>query len=204
MQNIPQPSDRLKDSQPQLLANFQAIDTLVNVNHVDFDDPSGDQGKHKWSAYPGPNPSYAPPVVPGEVTVFNSLGTTTLVNELTIIKSDGEEVFATESNLSYGLPATSGGWSRLPSGILMTWTTTSGMVTPGATRTIVPINELDFSQPPFVRLWKVYLTPRLPALGATAATVTFGQIVDPTNWNLGFTCRVYGTACFVDIIKVGY
>ena len=35
-QNIPQPADQLKNSQPQLLANFQEINTILDVNHVGF------------------------------------------------------------------------------------------------------------------------------------------------------------------------
>ena len=48
--NIPQPTDIPANSQPQLLANFQGINTLINVNHIGFD--VTDQGKHKWVSMP--------------------------------------------------------------------------------------------------------------------------------------------------------
>lgn len=205
-ENIPQPTDQINNSQPQLLANFQAIDTLVNVNHVDFDDPSGNQGKHKWCAFPGPTPEYDPPVVEGEVTLFNSIGFTTQVNELTIIKSDMTEYFISESNLSYGLPQASGGFSRFASGVLMTWSQSVNRVNPGTVTTITPTNESIANNPPFTRLWRVYLTTMNPTATASTApsVVTLVNIVDPTQWNLGFRCILSGPAAYVLIQKVGY
>ena len=47
LNNIPQATDRIKDSQPQILANFAEIQTLVGVNHVNFN--AVDQGKHTFS-----------------------------------------------------------------------------------------------------------------------------------------------------------
>jgi hypothetical protein len=48
--NIPQPGDLLSQSQSDLLNNFMALQTLIDINHVDF--ASGDQGKHKWVTFP--------------------------------------------------------------------------------------------------------------------------------------------------------
>src|SRR5438445_164595 len=44
--NIPQATDQLSVSQGDILNNFAALSTFLNINHVDF--ASGDQGKHKW------------------------------------------------------------------------------------------------------------------------------------------------------------
>lgn len=51
-QNLPQATDAISDSQSGILGNFQAIKTLVDVNHVTFDDPSGNQGMHKFLQMP--------------------------------------------------------------------------------------------------------------------------------------------------------
>jgi hypothetical protein len=48
--NIPQPTDIPANSQAQLLANFQEINTLIAVNHVPFN--VGDQGKHNFMTCP--------------------------------------------------------------------------------------------------------------------------------------------------------
>ncbi len=50
-ENIPQPTDQLKNSQNQLLENFLALQALLDVNHElgTFDSPVvGDTGKHKF------------------------------------------------------------------------------------------------------------------------------------------------------------
>ncbi len=42
--NIPQPTDALSQSQSDILNNFAAIQTLIDVDHVDF--ANINQGKH--------------------------------------------------------------------------------------------------------------------------------------------------------------
>ena len=80
--NIPQPTQRLKDSQGDLLANFQALQTFLEVNHVTFG--SGDEGKHKWVSFPtqGSAPSFAG----GEEGLYNLVYATTAQNELYVHK----------------------------------------------------------------------------------------------------------------------
>lgn len=48
--NIPQPSDDPSQSQDLILQNFQSINTVMNVNHENFD--TVDQGKHKFVQMP--------------------------------------------------------------------------------------------------------------------------------------------------------
>ncbi len=52
--NIPQPTDDLSDSQVQLLANFQQLDTSFGINHFQYSDASSDNGKHKKLDFPTP------------------------------------------------------------------------------------------------------------------------------------------------------
>jgi hypothetical protein len=113
-QNIPQPTDSLNQSQPQLLGNFQSIDTLINVNHVDFDDPSGDQGKHKWVSFPVQ--AVPPATLATELALFSELSAITGNNELAVrLPSNGAIYEFTSSG------AAANGWTRLPSGILIKW-----------------------------------------------------------------------------------
>jgi hypothetical protein len=109
--NIPQPTDQLSQSQPQLLANFQALQTLIDVNHVDF--ASADQGKHKKVTFPVQNP--APAFIAGEVGLYNFLSPLTTNNELYLTNSAGTS-FPMTAKLGAG-----NGWSYLPSGLLIKW-----------------------------------------------------------------------------------
>jgi hypothetical protein len=64
--NIPQATDQISDSQNDILQNFESILTLVDVNHVTFDDPN--QGKHFLVEMPQQaGPAFAPPA--GEVAL---------------------------------------------------------------------------------------------------------------------------------------
>ena len=48
--SIPQPGDNPSQSQSEILANFQVLDTANSVNHVAFNDVN--QGKHKFMQMP--------------------------------------------------------------------------------------------------------------------------------------------------------
>jgi len=118
---IPQPTDRLKDSQADLLGNFQAIKTLIDINHVTFDTPN--QGKHKSVMMP--NQVGAVPVFGATETGFYSATPIapqplTGVNELFIHRQDGTETIISGGDLQ-GLDFPLSGWSFLPSGLLIKW-----------------------------------------------------------------------------------
>ena len=47
----PQPQDDISVSQADLLENFTELNTQFSVNHVGFDDTTGDAGKHKFVTF---------------------------------------------------------------------------------------------------------------------------------------------------------
>ena len=49
--DVPQPPDDLAVSQGDLLTNFGQLNTQFGINHVPFDDSSGDKGKHKFITF---------------------------------------------------------------------------------------------------------------------------------------------------------
>lgn len=110
--NIPQPSQSKSSSQPQILGNFQALNTYLNINHVDFG--GADQGKHKFISFPvqGSDPVTAA----NEVALFAKTSTLSSIPELFIRKSSAGATYEFSSCL-----AAQPGWTRLPSGILLKW-----------------------------------------------------------------------------------
>lgn len=109
--NIPQPADQLKNSQPQLLANFQEINTALNVNHVGFN--VADEGKHKFIQFPqqiaNPNTN------PTEYAMFSKAGLYSGSTEALFRKpNNGSTVNVTEYRFG-----ASDGWWQLPSGIIV-------------------------------------------------------------------------------------
>lgn len=111
---IPDATDRPQNSQPLLKANFTAISTVVAVNHVAFDDPSGDQGKHKFVAMP--EQTSAPTPGANELTLYSRESAYTSVSEMAFRReSSGDIIEFTSSTKDYV------GWTILPSGILIKW-----------------------------------------------------------------------------------
>lgn len=49
--SIPQPSDRLRISQSEILENFTELDNIFDVDHVKYSDITGDAGKHEASTF---------------------------------------------------------------------------------------------------------------------------------------------------------
>lgn len=114
--SIPLPTDYPSNSQPQIKANFESIYTAHGINHVQFDDPSGNQGKHKYISFP--EQSAAPAVAANEIALYSqtsqySSGSTTA--EIFVKDEDGNVVEFTSALKG------DTGWTILPSGILMKW-----------------------------------------------------------------------------------
>ncbi len=120
--NIPQPTDQISTSQADILNNFAAISTYLNINHVDFN--GADQGKHKWVTMPVQVAS--PATGAGEVALFARTSTLSLVPEIAFRRESNGTVIEFTSSLSATI-----GWTRLPSGILLKWgnATANGLTT---------------------------------------------------------------------------
>ena len=113
LNNIPAASQRLRDSQLQILTNFASIQTLVETNHVAFSD--ADSGKHKFLQMP--EQGAAP------TTAANEMGLYTkeegAVSQMFIRReSDGTEI-----NLTNDVSKAANGYTRLPNGLIMKWGT---------------------------------------------------------------------------------
>jgi hypothetical protein len=110
--NIPQSTDLLSQSQGDILANFQALQTLIDVNHVDF--ASGNQGKHFFVQFPVQSP--VPTTGAGEVGLYCQTSAYTGNPELVVSHQSAAGITEFTSSLK-----AANGWSYLPSGILLKW-----------------------------------------------------------------------------------
>jgi hypothetical protein len=122
--NIPQATDQISVSQGQLLLNFQSIQALIDINHVDF--AAANAGKHFFIEFPGQASS--PTITAAEVGLFCvATSPYTAQPELAFLKQAGATVPAPLTtayeftSAGYASP----GWTRLPSGILLKWGGTS-------------------------------------------------------------------------------
>lgn len=112
---IPQPSDRPNNSQPLISDNFDAINTVNSVNHVEFND--GDAGKHKFLTMPEQATEPVPGALTNEVILYSKdsaypAGTTVLA-----YKNEAGTIYEVGS----GGASAQHSWSILPSGALFKW-----------------------------------------------------------------------------------
>ena len=127
--NIPQPTDKLSVSQPQILANFGAINTWVGVNHVGFN--LSDAGKHNFVELVAQ--SGTPSSLAGEALIYNANFSQTSTAEIWFLMPQtgfnypvSNCILSTNGNPGLG----SNGWQYGSGGTLEKWgRTTLGMGT---------------------------------------------------------------------------
>lgn len=145
--NIPQATDDISVSQSDLLNNMAAIETLVMVNHVDFN--SGDQGKHAQVTFPlGPLAGQPFTYATGEIGLQSLNQLPTSVPDIWMTRGTGTAIPITGS-----LKASSG-WTYLPSGIILKWETIA-VSGPGNVVVTFPVAT---NTPVFASTFVAYLT----------------------------------------------
>lgn len=176
--NIPQSTDLLSQSQSDILDNFAAIQTLVNVNHVDF--ASADQGKHKFVTFPVQAP--APVFNVGEVGLYNFLEPVSGINELYIVNSSG----TTTPMTAFEIPSATEGWTFLPSGLLMVWG--EATIVAGGIITVLyssvgtfPGFVADSSSPQLTRINNAATTAAFVVVGTSSTTQFTARSSDASN-----------------------
>ena len=188
--NIPQPTDQLNQSQDDILQNFQAISTILNINHVDFG--AADQGKHKWVTLPsqGAIPPAGSGFAAGELGIYNATNATTTKSELYINKTNQATVVQVPSTASIlsinSAPASlTGGWTYLPSGFLLRTggaTGVSGLVT-------VTLTTGIGIAPAFTQILGVILCPYSTSTSDADFAVRLVDILNPSQFRLYVSSR---------------
>jgi hypothetical protein len=111
--NIPQPTDRISDSQADILGNFIALNTVMGENHYTFG--TANEGKHQYVSLP--EQGAAPATAVNEAALYTKIGTYDATNSQLFFRreNNGAEIECTASSLA------TNGWSYLPSGVLLKW-----------------------------------------------------------------------------------
>lgn len=129
---IPQPTDRLRQSQPEILENYAVIPRAWDVNHVSFD--AIDEGKHKWVTFPlqGADPVIGIP----EIALYSKTSGLTGDSELFMRKTIGVGDIFYEWTSMLRDPT---GWTILPSGLLIKWGVVALGLPAGLHATVYPV-----------------------------------------------------------------
>ena len=175
-ENIPQASDIPDTTQPQLLANFQAIKTLIDVNHGTFS--AADQGKHRFATFPEQGTSPATAV--NEVALFSRQSAFTGVAELCLRKENNGAV----NEIAYGAT-----WARLASGLLIKWGTTTAN---GLATIVLPVAA---NIPVFTTVLSIQLTNGDAGITDSDTAI---RLIDA----IPASFRVYGSARTTSVAKL--
>ncbi len=116
---IPQATDQISQSQALILANNQAVNELISVDHVAFNTPNI-FGQHKKVTFPVQNPAPVPAL--GTLNLYNFLEPIANQNQLYFTDALGNTYPASGSGV--GSTATNG-WSYTLSGFILKWATTN-------------------------------------------------------------------------------
>jgi hypothetical protein len=122
--NIPQGNQRLSDSQGDLLANFQAIKQLIDVNHATFG--NANEGKHNFVSLP--SQSGDPVTLASEMALYTKL--VTGVPQMFLRNQTNGSVV----NFTSATASPTNGSTTLPSGIIIKWG--SGTTAAGGSQTV--------------------------------------------------------------------
>lgn len=120
--NTPLSNQTFTSTQAPIQQNFAIIQSSFDVNHVDFNAASN-VGKHNFVEFPTAVPTGT--TAPGpEVALYSNTGTVSAVPELFFQRNNlgaNAGYSITEyKNVANGNSGSSG-WTRLPSGLLITW-----------------------------------------------------------------------------------
>jgi hypothetical protein len=155
--NVPQGSQRISDTQTPILNNFQSIQNLITVNHVDFD--LTDQGKHNFVSMPvqAGNPG----TTTYEMALYTKTSALSSVPEMFIQRDTNGAAIEFTSSVQ-----ASPGWTRVPSGILFKWGVVTGT---GNTTTLFPVAG---NIPVFANIFSVMVSvgPQIAAPGSAPNT----------------------------------
>ena len=109
-------------SQPKITANFQAIKTVVEINHEAFND--ADEGKHKFLQMPDQTSAPATAANEGGLYTKDSTGTNLFFRE----ESSGDEL-----QLTNAFTAAATGNIIIPGGIRLSWGQVTMTTSPSST-----------------------------------------------------------------------
>lgn len=115
--DIPQSTDDPSQSQGQIVANFQELNTFLSVNHVALND--SDQGKHNFLNLPEQSSAPATAANEGGLYTKEVSGATQLFYR--------DESSGTERQITNAFTAATNGTLTIPGGLLIQWGFASGI-----------------------------------------------------------------------------
>ena len=193
LNQYPQPGMNLQETQNPILTNFTTIDTGFSVNHVQFNDGSGNQGKHNLVDFVQQSGDIAPGAT--EINIYNKAVGSPAINELFLFKGSLASSYPI-TQLAKGTTTGTGsdrGWTCLPSGLVMKW----AQGTTGGTTATINMNTypaVDPLMPTITNVFFALIMPRSTSPFYYTVTAIVGASVSFTTSasNVNYTIIAWG------------
>lgn len=120
---VPNPGQTLYSSRDLINQNFSVINTAFSVNHVPYNDGSGNQGFHQFINMTSGTPSATTNNGTAQIGLYANVGAFSTIPELFFQRNNQA------ANTGYSITEAGNlgnGWTRLPSGIVLKWGQASG------------------------------------------------------------------------------
>lgn len=179
LNNIPQATQQINSTQPQIQGNFGDIKTLIDVDHETFG--SANEGMHKYVHLPVQT---AAPILGVNNGFYNVLDSGATEINQTFSRTQrfsgvGLDVPMTASVLSVANPAAgSDGFTFLPSGIILRWL--SQAVVSGLQTITLPAT---LGYPVFNSIFQIIITPWNPSV-TTNISISLVNILSATQFRI--------------------
>ena len=174
--NVPLSGQTLGNTRVAINTNFSVISTAFEVDHVAYNAPLAQQGKHNKVTMP--IQAASPATNASEVALFSRTSTLSAIPEMAFRRDNNGTVIEFTSAL-----AANEGWTRLPSGILLKW----GRVSPGVAGLSAYTYPVAATIPVFTNIFTVQLTTAY----ANATDAPNGFVRLDSLSNVGFS--VFGS-----------
>ena len=156
--NVPAATQQINNSQPQIQANFQEIQTGFSVDHVPYGTGGATEGFHRKISIPvwpaGPLPVFPA----GTIGLYNRVHAGS--NQLYVKTGAAAAIPMTEQAFTAG----TNGYTYLPSGLVMKFGTQKSIGIPS--RAIINLNGIgpNYAQTPFVNATGGYSDTIIPPI----------------------------------------
>ncbi len=185
--NVPQAAQLIRITQQPIENNFQAINELINVNHVGFQDPIN-YGKHTFTSLPSQGSS--PTTVNNEMSVFCAPSAGANPYEIYYRYPNNGDVVQLTGSTGGSSSATTPGYTYLSSTVFMMWASAS--VSSSTSNVITFPTGGGF--PTFTEVYHIQYCPKTSYTNFTNAV--YISAVTTTNFTFRIPSSNYATSIY--------
>lgn len=188
--SIPQPNDKVRISQAELLENFTKLNNVFNVDHVTFSDITGDGGKHSAATFVNRTDKglvIPPATTAEEIALFVKDDAATIPR---LFYQEPNSPVGAQIQISGSVKATANGECPLIGGLSLKWFTVAGVVGSGNT-----FLYTDVSLTPYITNTFFVVGNPITSAGNTVRAFNLAN----TGFSFTLSGQINSTVCFACI-----